>query len=410
MAIVTLKPASFRDAQWLLDRPRKTDMVVSCYADTSVGRGVRSEWRLHLKNEVKRIEEQIVDPDARGAFLRDIDVIQRALASPQARRARGMAVFSASGRDLYRAFALGVPVANRLVVDEEPYLVPLLELLHRHRRYLVVHTDSHRGRIYEASLGAVHLISEIDEAVPKRQRQAGETWGKQQATIERHREDHILHYRKELVREIARAWEEERYGGIVLLGPHEILEATRAELPAFLAAAVVHEGPYPWIGRRPSLENVTRAVIEQAMRAHDQWLKSEVARRIRESHNVVCGPQEVIDALRNGQVNYPGYLVLEPDRGDAGARCPRCGALFASPHARCPYCQAACETINVWQTILLMAARHGVPAHTMLPTAELSQRGGIAAILARPEPWSAEPAPPQPAEAEAAEPPVVLAR
>jgi nucleotide-binding universal stress UspA family protein len=33
----------------------------------------------------------------------------------------------------------------------------------------------------------------------------GELWGKQQATIERHRADHVLHYFKELVREIERA-------------------------------------------------------------------------------------------------------------------------------------------------------------------------------------------------------------
>lgn len=70
---------------------------------------------------------------------------------------------------------------NRLVVDEDPYLVPLLELLYRQRRYLVVHTDTHRGRLYTAVPGAVRLIEEIDEAVPKRQRAAGELWGKRQA-------------------------------------------------------------------------------------------------------------------------------------------------------------------------------------------------------------------------------------
>ncbi|MBI2453719.1 DEAD/DEAH box helicase, partial [Candidatus Peregrinibacteria bacterium] len=51
----------------------------------------------------------------------------------------------------------------RLVVDEEAYVVPLLEYLHRHRRYLVVHTDTHRGRLYTAGRGGVHLIESIDE-------------------------------------------------------------------------------------------------------------------------------------------------------------------------------------------------------------------------------------------------------
>ncbi len=51
--------------------------------------------------------------------------------------ARGVAVFAASQRSLLQTFALASLVPNRLVVDEEPYLVPLLEVLHRQRRYLV---------------------------------------------------------------------------------------------------------------------------------------------------------------------------------------------------------------------------------------------------------------------------------
>jgi hypothetical protein len=51
------------------------------------------------------------------------------------------------------------------------------------------HTDTHRGRLCTAIPGAVHLIEEIEEPVPKRHRAAGELWGKQQGTIARHRED-----------------------------------------------------------------------------------------------------------------------------------------------------------------------------------------------------------------------------
>lgn len=49
-------------------------------------------------------------------------------------------------------------------------------------------------------------VKRIDEPVPKRHRAAGELWGKQQATIARHHGDRVLHYLKELAREIERAW------------------------------------------------------------------------------------------------------------------------------------------------------------------------------------------------------------
>ena len=212
----------------LADRPRGEGMVVSCYADTSVSSGVRPLWHEHLKNEVKAIVETLTgDPAQRAAFERNVAAIEAVLSSRRTVAARGMAVFAAVQRDLVNGYMLTVPVPHRLVVDEEPYLVPLLELLNRQRRYLVVHTDTHRGRLYTAVPGAVRLIEEISEDVPKRHRAGGELWGKQQATIDRRREDHVLHYFKELVREIERAWPEEQYDGVVLLGEHDILENAR---------------------------------------------------------------------------------------------------------------------------------------------------------------------------------------
>lgn len=118
------------------------------------------------------------------------------------------------------------------------------------------------------------LLGEITAEVTRRQRSAGETWGKQQATIARHREDHILHY-------------------------------------------------------QPSITAKVQEVLDAALRAHDARLVDELERQLREkSYCVAAGPQEVIDALRNGQVGYPGYLVLEPDRGQVAARCPGCGSVF----------------------------------------------------------------------------------
>jgi hypothetical protein len=55
----TVVTPTFKDVQWLADRPRGEGMVVSCYADTSVATGVRPLWREHLKSEVKRITDTL---------------------------------------------------------------------------------------------------------------------------------------------------------------------------------------------------------------------------------------------------------------------------------------------------------------------------------------------------------------
>lgn len=366
--------------------------MVSCYADTSVS-GVRSLWREHLSREVRQIEGRMGDDAAaRGELARDMDIVRAVLSGPAARRAKGMAVFASAARGVVRTYALETPVANRLVVDEEIYLVPLLEYLHRQRRYLVVHTDSHHGLLYTAGRGPLHLIEEITESVPRRQAAAGQLWGKEQATIARHHEDHLLHYRKELVRQIERAWPEERYEGLILFGEHVVLKHLRDQLPAHLAGRVVFEAPRPFVGRTPSLEATVQGAVADAMREHDRRLIEEVRVRLAEHQGVATGAQEVIDAIRGSQVNWPGCVLMEPDAGAPGWRCPGCGSIFDHATAACPYCQAACRRVNLWQEIALLATRHGIVVHFVARDAGLDRHGGVVAVLTRAHPWEPLPA------------------
>ena len=388
----TLVNPTFKEVQWLADRSRGEGMVVSCYADISVSSGVRPLWREHLKNEVARIEDTLSgDAVARTLFQRNVAAIEAVLSSRRTAGARGMAVFAAVQRDFVHGYTLTVPMPDRLVVDEEPYLVPLLELLNRQRRYLVVHTDTHRGRLYTAVPGAVRLIEEISENVPKRQRAAGELWGKEQATIARHREDHVLHYFKELAREVERAWPEERYDGIVLLGEHEVLAAFRTHLPEHLTRRVVRQAPHAWVGRQVRLESKMDAMYTEAVNEQDRQVIEDVKRRLLEQHQIATGPQEVINALRNSQVGFPGSVVMEPDRGDIAWRCRGCASLFAHTVEECPFCQARCDRTSLWQAIALLAARHDIPVHVVPAGLGLEQYNGVVALLARDEPWAAAP-------------------
>jgi rubrerythrin len=382
-----------------MDHSRGEGMIVSCYADTSVS-GVRPLWRERLARELQQIEGKLADDSAaRRELARDIDVVQAILSGPAAKRAHGMAVFASHARNFVRTFTLDTPVADRLVVDEEVYLVPLLECLHRHRRYLVVHTDSHHGLLYTAGRGPLRLIEEIAESVPRRQAASGELWGKQQATIARHREDHLLHYRKELVREIERAWAEERYEGLMLFGEHVVLQQVRRELPARLAERVVFEAPHPFAGRTPRLEAEVQQAMAHAMRGHDRRLADEVRVRFADRRAIASGPQEVIDAIRGSQVNWPGSVVMEPDRGTPGWRCPQCGSIFDHAERTCPYCQAVCQKANLWQEIALLAGRHGIVVHFVGADAGLDRSGGVVALLTREHPWEPLPAPPETAAA-----------
>ena len=293
-----------KDIQVLLDQPKGQGMLVSCYADTSVSDGFSSHWLQPFKTEASRIRQQFADDhQARLEFERNVDVIRLALESPEARQARGMAVFSAADRGFFLALPALEPYENRLVVDEEPYMVPLARGRFSStgipRGTVPIHIAPAGTRRAPADRGS---LGDIDESVPKKQHSSGERWGKQQATIERHRKDHILHFQKELAQRVEEAWSQYPYQGIVLLGEHEILEQFRSYLPARLASKVVHEAAQAWTDGHGEIDEKVRAVLKTTQADAESRVLSELDRRLHEATAVAAGPQEVIDALRNGQV------------------------------------------------------------------------------------------------------------
>jgi peptide subunit release factor 1 (eRF1) len=377
-----------RDYQLLLDRPRGAGMVVSCYANTSVAEGFEPHWRQHLKDEARRVREELGgDPRALAEFERQLELIRRGLESAGDRAARGMAFFGASGWDRALVLDSDAPYQDRLVVDEEPYLVPLLVDQLLRPQYLVVMTDTHRSRIYAARPGSARLLDEIEECVPKKNRSAGERWGKEQANIARHREDHILHYFKHLAERVGSAWTEGGLDhGIILLGEHEVLEDLRTFLPKRLAERVVAEAPHAWAGEQPAIEDQVREVVSAIAGAEQRRLLDEIDRRLYEGFAVTIGPREVIEALANGQVRT---LVFGPDLGEVAWRCTGCGSLFTTEERACPYCKASCDRANLWQEISMRAMRHYVDVHFVPPDSRRPVPGQVAAPLVRDEPpWT----------------------
>ena len=359
-------------------------MVASCYADTSVAEGFQTHWLQPFKTEASRIRQLMgEDHQARLEFERDLEAIRGAMESAEARQARGMAVFSAASRDFFLALPSEVPFDNRLVAGAEPYVVPLVEAYLRQWGYLVVLADTHRASIYRAGPGGSRLLDAIDEFVPKKQHSAGERWGKQQATIERHRKDHILHFHKELARRVEQAWDEHAYQGMILLGQREVLEQFRSLLPSHVADRVVHEAPHAWTEGQAEIDAEVRTVSMAAQEAQERSILDELRGRVGEGCAVATGPQEVIEALRNGQVDE---LIIGPDPGTVGSCCHGCRSLFAARRETCPYCGELCRTCNLWQQILALAMDHGIRISLVKKPPELTRYGVIAALLARAQP------------------------
>jgi hypothetical protein len=374
------------DVQSLFNHFKGDGLMVSCYADLSVAEGFQSHAGEQFKARAHEIKCLLADdPMAWDECSRNLDAVRKELTSAKAPGVRGLAVFSALQRGFFRAIPLEEPLKDELVVHTGPYLVPLLEVMFRHRCYLVVHTDSHRGRLYRATAGGIELLESIDEPVPRKQHSSGECWGMQQATIARHRDECIHHYLKELVGRIETLWGHDTYSGIVLMGEHEVIEHVRKMLPRMLGGRVVHEAAHAWTDRPNGIARDVREILVEKRQAEERRVLDTVRECREQDYAIAAGGSEVLAALQAGRIGRKGhgYLVLGPDPRETVARCTVCRSLFADMPPVCPRCRGACSDVSLWEEVLLMALRHDITVHCLPANATLSEAGGIVAVLPR---------------------------
>ena len=377
------------DLKPLLDQFDGPGRVLSCYADLAAADGFRPTWHRPLAAQADATWKELPEEDpVRAEFQRDLRAARAELEAPAGPAARWRAVFTAGRRGFFRSVPLDAPVRAELTYDRSPYLVPLLAAALRRREYLAVHADSHQARLYAATAGGARWLDDLDADVPNKQHAAGERWGLGQATIAHHHDEAVRHHVKALAHRIERAWAEGSYAGLLLFGPHPMLEHVRKTLPPRLRTRVERETPEAWADRPAEIE---AAIQDAAVRVFAQDEARDLDGlwdRLATGRAVAIGPAAVLDALQGGQLRPGGYgsLVLGPDPRETVGRCTRCHALAADAPPACPRCQAACRLASLWEEVLLLALRHGIAVHFVDDSEKLAPYGGMVAALPKDRP------------------------
>jgi peptide chain release factor subunit 1 len=68
---------------------------------------------------------------------------------------KGLAIFASNEHNFFKAYRLGVPVEDLMVVDTSPYIRPLARLMGDYGTFGLVVLDNHRAKIYVISLGKI---------------------------------------------------------------------------------------------------------------------------------------------------------------------------------------------------------------------------------------------------------------
>ncbi|RUL88514.1 baeRF10 domain-containing protein [Tautonia sociabilis] len=391
-----MMPITRNDLEILIDFPDQTDYVVSAFADLTVRDGFRRFAETELANIVRQAGAALSEAEASRALDEHMGPILQAVehAEPSS---KGLAAFSAPGRGLFHVMQLAFPVGNKLVLDEEPYVLPLLERWYGAPSYLIALVDSHELHLFEAHSGRTERIAGLNKEVPTEiqrdkpwftyKKRFNHTWHERQQRLTN---DEFLRAVADVISEHFRSTSPT---GLILLGQPPTTAAVRRLLHKEAAAAVVLEHSQAMRSQPKTADvedDVVRA-IEAWKRAERDRLLGELEQRWARGHLVANGPTEVLDALQQGRAYE---IVFGSSRAMPGSRCRSCGYRFGAPTVQCVYCGGRASMVDAAQEIMKMALSQRIASVHLLDRPDgrapdpLERAHGVAALLRAEANWA----------------------
>ncbi len=310
--------------------------VVSLYLDVRSSEG-RRKW------QARQVLKHLIDEQKRQiAMERDSKPKERAFESEAERlmnwftmeydgTGRSLAVFTASANGFWQAFRLPVPVRDRLVVAQRPYVQPLVMLTHEFKRFLVVLSDKQVARLFVVYMGEIQEYSELMGEFVRHHKAGGWSADKYQ----RRHDMHVLWHVKRTIEAAERLWNREQCGGLLMGGPAEAMAEVRAHLPKALTEHLAGELE---VSLKASPEQVLRATleIERATEAHveEEQVEALLTAALGGGPGVL-GLDETLAAIAQGSVMV---LLAAEDFHRPGFECPHDHFMVATLLERCPLC------------------------------------------------------------------------
>lgn len=316
--------------------------LVSLYLPVEPDQPGRRTYRARLDSLLDRIrplaDDDSLEHPVRLSLRDDLAKIERRLGE-EPRRAGTVAVFSCSGDGVYEEVWLPRGTHERVVVDADPYVRPMLAVLDESYRTCAVVVDKGTAQIWEYHLDEVRELEAVRDRVLRRPDHAA---GPAEDRV-RDKADEVSkrHYRR-LVGELKRLFRE---GGFDLLAigghPHEV--------PAFIDFLTrdLHDR---LVGRftvdrdtvtATDIRDKVRGLVADRAYQEQERLVGEILEAVATKHHATVG---LDDTLWAGSLAAIRTLAVDTDAVAPGVVCDRDG-LLAAAGVHCPLCSDALREV-----------------------------------------------------------------
>lgn len=353
--------------------------VVSLYLDL-LPEGVDGDpaARVKLVNSMRHTELQarryLVDglsAGRRAVLEHDLDELELLAEHGGGDGNRSLVAFKAGG-ELARAAGLRLPTGDRLVIDVDPFLVPLEVLLEARPSALIVDVGKEESRVSSWRFGELRLLARLEAPPhPESARIGG-------LKEQRHDFTHLLWHLKKSSETAVRLLGKHGLEHVVLAGEESVLAAFEEVLPEPVSGRVA--------GRLHPLPEADRGEwekeIERVLREHRRGEEVAALEQLGEDQGhgrLRGGPAAAVEALNLALAHK---LFVSAELKLSGRTCPNRHYLSVEEETRCPLCSSELRPVaDFIDELVAFARRHGVELMVVATVPErLDPYRGIAAV------------------------------
>jgi hypothetical protein len=330
----------------------------------------------HGELEARRALVKSLRTRQRNQLLNDLDEIEAFVQAMDPESMSSLALFK-SGPDLNRVIRLRVRSADRLVIDPDPYVEPLLALLEEQPQVLVIEVSKQESRFWRYHLGHFEQVTSIESFVPTDTVDASRP-GK----VQRHRLTHLRWHLKATGQLAGRLVRERDFDLVVLSGSEEVLAELEQLLPDQVQGRVTARLHVPAQDGPRELQREVEDVVARRRREHEEAALERLG-EYRGRGELARGLPEVLEVANeflvrrlyvSSRLHQPGWICREHH-------------YLALSEGVCPFDHEPLLSVEDLIDELVEVARlHGVELMVVTERPDLLDPfGGVAAVTYAPK-------------------------
>lgn len=291
-----------------------------------------AQLRSLLDEAGRRLRAAGLPHEQQSALRRDLDEVATHLERQgfPANGAAALAVFRSSAAGLFDIVKLPRPTAPRVVIDDAPYVEPLVEAAPA-GDWCVLLVNRKVGRILRGTAERLDEVVRVDSATHSQHDQGGWSQRRYQRSVDKEASDHV----RGVLDTLFRRFQLRNFDHLLVGAPQELAGDVEAGLHPYLRERlrgrldIDVENPGP-----AEVTAVAAPAIERCEAARErEALDRLVAGVAREGGLGAGGLGAVLGALAERRVET---LLIEEGFTAPGVCCPACGWLGTEAESTCP--------------------------------------------------------------------------